>query len=89
MLEGKAHQKFIDLCAKEDKDLFSEATRRMMQLNYSNLNEKLDENEEEIKKESEMFSSKVEKKYDDEIKEKMGVKYEDHLEEVFDRENYL
>ena len=36
-----------------------------------------------------MFSSKVEKKYEDEIKEKMGVKYEDHLEEVFDRENYL
>lgn len=61
----------------------------MMQLNYSNLNEKLDENEEEIKKESEMFSSKVERKYDDEIKEKMGVQYEDHLEEVFDRENYL
>ena len=50
-----------------------------MMLNYSNLNEKLDEIKEKIKKESESFSSAVEKKYDDEIKEKMGVKYEDHL----------
>ena len=60
-----------------------------MKLNYSNLNEKLDEIRDKIKKESESFSSAVEKKYDDDLKEKMGVKYQDHLQEVFDREEYL
>ena len=33
-----------------------------------------------------MFSRAVEKKYEEEIKEKMGIEYYDHLEEVFDRE---
>ena len=62
---------------------------RMMKLNYSNLNEKLDETENMIRKEAEMFPRAIEKKYEEEMKEKQNVEYYDHLEEVFDREQYL